>query len=131
MSLGKRLSIELSKMLIGGKKEYRLSFIGHSMGGLIIRAAIPHLKQFSQKFYSYISLSTPHLGYLYTPPPLTQAGLWVMNTWNKCDSIQELSMLDNSDIKETTLYKLSCNSGLDRFKKICLIGSSQDEYVPY
>ena len=46
-NLGKRLAIELSKILVGNKKDYRLSFIGHSLGGLIIRAAIPYIKQFS------------------------------------------------------------------------------------
>jgi alpha-beta hydrolase superfamily lysophospholipase len=43
----------------------RLSFIGHSMGGVIIRAALPHLKQFKKKMYSYMSLSSPHLGFIY------------------------------------------------------------------
>lgn len=43
----------------------RISFIGHSLGGLIIRAALPHLEEYKDKFYSYISLSSPHLGYMY------------------------------------------------------------------
>jgi hypothetical protein len=35
------------------------------------------------------------LGYLYTASKLVQAGLWLLNTWQKCDSIIELSMQDN------------------------------------
>ena len=40
-------------------------------------------------------------------------------------------MRDDSDFRNTTLYQLSSNSGLTHFKKICFIGSSQDDYVPY
>ena len=40
-------------------------------------------------------------------------------------------MKEHSDLRETTLYKLSKNGGLNDFKKLCFIGSSQDEYVPY
>jgi poly(3-hydroxyalkanoate) synthetase len=44
----------------------RVSFIGHSLGGLIIRAALPLLEaELKDKFYTYMSLSTPHLGYMY------------------------------------------------------------------
>lgn len=73
-----------------------------------------------------MSLSTPHLGYLYQPPTLIQAGLWIMNTWQKCDSIQEMSMRDHSDLRNTTLYKISKNESLKNFKKICFLSSSQD-----
>jgi triacylglycerol esterase/lipase EstA (alpha/beta hydrolase family) len=40
---GKRLALELKKILCHQISEYKLSFIGHSMGGLIIRSAIPEL----------------------------------------------------------------------------------------
>lgn len=40
----------------------RLSFVGHSMGGLIIRAALPRLKDFKDKMGTYMSFSSPHLG---------------------------------------------------------------------
>lgn len=69
------------------KGEFRLSFIGHSMGGLIVRAAIPELKQFEDKLYTYMSLSSPHLGYLYQSSTLIKAGLWILNTIHKCDSL--------------------------------------------
>ena len=42
-----------------------MSFIGHSIGGLIIRAALPHLAEYAPKFFTYISLGSPHLGYMY------------------------------------------------------------------
>lgn len=43
MLAGKRLAIEIKKILSNQIGQYRLSFIGHSLGGLIIRSAIPSL----------------------------------------------------------------------------------------
>jgi triacylglycerol esterase/lipase EstA (alpha/beta hydrolase family) len=40
----------------------RISFVGHSMGGLIIRAALPHLAKYRDKMGTYMSFSSPHLG---------------------------------------------------------------------
>jgi hypothetical protein len=34
------------------------------MGGLVVRAALPHLMSFRDQMYTYMSLGTPHLGYL-------------------------------------------------------------------
>jgi alpha-beta hydrolase superfamily lysophospholipase len=45
----------------------KISFIGHSMGGVIIRSALLHLKAFRDKFSVFISLSSPHLGYMFNP----------------------------------------------------------------
>jgi len=43
---------------------HRLSFIGHSLGGIIIRAALPYLEDYKELMYGYLSLGSPHLGYL-------------------------------------------------------------------
>lgn len=40
-------------------------------------------------------------------------------------------MRDDSNIRNTSLYKLSKNESLKDFSKICFMSSSQDEYVPY
>jgi len=93
--MGKRLAIEVTKYLELIKKDYKLSFIGHSMGGLIIRSALSFFgSTIIKNMHAYISICTPHLGYLYAPSRLVQAGLWLLNTWQKCDSIIELSMQD-------------------------------------
>ena len=39
--------------------------MGHSLGGVIIRAALPHLQEYSDKFHTFISFSSPHLGFMY------------------------------------------------------------------
>ena len=61
----------------------RISFIGHSLGGIIIRAALPHLEEFKDKFYTYMSLSSPHLGYMYNSSKLFDAGMWFFKKWRK------------------------------------------------
>ena len=61
--------------------------MGHSLGGLIIRSALTYLENVEDKLYTYISLSSPHLGYLYTPSTLIQAGLWFINVIQKVDSL--------------------------------------------
>jgi hypothetical protein len=57
------------------------------MGGIIIRSALTYIKNVESFLYSYISFSSPHLGYLYEPSPLVQAGLWFLNTWQKSQSL--------------------------------------------
>jgi len=74
---------------------------------LIIRAALPHLKEFSNKFHFYISLSTPHLGFLYTPSKLIDAGLWFLKKWKKSKCLDQFSLSDNTNLTETFFYKLS------------------------
>jgi hypothetical protein len=32
------------------------------MGGIIIRAALPHLSEFKERMHTFITLSSPHLG---------------------------------------------------------------------
>ena len=54
----------------------RITFIGHSLGTLLIRAAImrPQLKPHRSKFYTFLSLSGPHLGTLYNQSGLVNMG---------------------------------------------------------
>jgi len=40
----------------------RISFIGHSLGGIIIRTALPYLSNYKKLMFSYLTLSTPHIG---------------------------------------------------------------------
>ncbi len=72
--------------------------IGHSMGGLIIRSALPRLQKYKDKFHSFISFSSPHIGYAYSASKLVDAGLWLMNTMKKCISIEQMTMIDQPKI---------------------------------
>ena len=57
----------------------RISFLGHSLGGLIIRAALPHLEEYENKMYTFMTLSSPHLGYVYTKSKIIEAGIVLFN----------------------------------------------------
>jgi len=60
--MGEKLSNEVINFITENCPENtlgRLSFVGHSLGGLIIRASLPALEKFSDKMYTYISLSSP------------------------------------------------------------------------
>lgn len=95
----------------------RISFIGHSLGGLIIRAALPHLEEYSDKMFSYFSLSTPHLGYMYTSSKIIEAGIWILQKWRKSKCLTQLSMTDSKMIEDTFLYKLSISKVNNNKKK--------------
>ncbi|XP_007437094.1 protein FAM135A isoform X2 [Python bivittatus] len=111
----------------------KISFIGHSLGNLIIRSVLtrPRFRYYLSKLYTFLSLSGPHLGTLYNSSALVNTGLWFMQKWKKSGSLLQLTCRDHSDPRQTFLYKLSRKAGLQYFKNIILVGSLQDRYVPY
>ncbi|XP_025042544.1 protein FAM135A isoform X2 [Pelodiscus sinensis] len=111
----------------------KISFIGHSLGNLIIRSVLtrPRFKYYLNKLHTFLSLSGPHLGTLYNSSALVNTGLWFMQKWKKSGSLLQLTCRDHSDPRQTFLYKLSKKAGLHYFKNIVLVGSLQDRYVPY
>ncbi len=46
----------------------RLSFIGHSLGGVIARACLAHplMRRYHDRLWTYCSLGSAHLGYQYS-----------------------------------------------------------------
>ena len=111
----------------------RISFIGHSLGNLIIRSTVSHekFKPYVNKLYTYLSLSGPHLGTLYNSSGLINMGLWLMQKWKKSGSLLQLSLKDNADLYKTFLYKLSRKKTFEHFKNVLLVASPQDRYVPF
>ncbi|XP_063772850.1 protein FAM135A isoform X3 [Pseudophryne corroboree] len=111
----------------------RISFIGHSLGNLIIRSVLsrPRFKCYLAKLHTFLSLSGPHLGTLYNSSALVNTGLWFMQKWKKSGSLLQLTCRDHSDPRQTFLYKLSKKPGLEHFRNVILVSSLQDRYVPY
>lgn len=107
-----------------------ISFIGHSLGGLIIRAALPQLINLSDKFHLFLTLSTPHLG-ICEGSKLIRAGIWIMNYVKKADSLSELRLSDAKIPENTYLFKLSQAPGPDLFNHFALVSSPQDNYSPH
>lgn len=90
--------IESEIEYIGVENIERISFIGFSLGGIIIRAALPSLSKYKSKFYSYISLASPHLG-LKLNRKVIAAGIWFMKVFKSSKCIEQLNFDDHEDIK--------------------------------
>ncbi|KAL2340062.1 hypothetical protein Fmac_008002 [Flemingia macrophylla] len=96
--------------------DIRISFVGHSIGNLIIRSAIADsiMEPFLGHLHTYVSVSGPHLGYLYSSNSLFNSGLWFLKKLKGTQCIHQLTFTDDPDLQNTFLYKLS-----------------KDGYVPY
>ena len=73
--------------------------------------------------YTFMSLSSPHLGFMYNSNKIIDAGIWILKRWKKSISLQQLTMTDYKNIEQTFLYKLSLAKGLGWFKNVCLVSS--------
>jgi len=108
----------------------KISFVGHSLGGLVIRAALEYLEDFKEHFYTIMTLATPHLGYMHSNSRLLSIGMWAFSRVSKNPTISEMRLSDATNIKQCCLYKLSEKPGLNWFKNVIVMGSSQDSYSP-
>ncbi|KAF3707731.1 Protein FAM135B [Channa argus] len=120
--------IRLYNLTIG-----RISFIGHSLGNIIIRSVLtrPRFRCYLPKLHTFLSLSGPHLGTLYNSSTLVSTGLWLMQKLKKSGSLLQLTFRDHVDPRKTFLYLLSQKPGLQFFKNVVLVASPQDRYVPF
>jgi len=109
----------------------RLSFIAHSIGGLIVRAALPLLHEYSSKMFTFLTFSTAHVGYFLKNISLFHMGLRVLQSWRQSMCLAQLSMTDSPDPKETFLYRLSKTKGFEFFQNIVLVSCPSDQYGPF
>jgi pimeloyl-ACP methyl ester carboxylesterase len=109
----------------------KVSFIAHSLGGIIVRTALPYLEEHREKFSMFMTLSSPHLGYMFNSSTIIDAGMWFLKTWKKSLCLQQLRMSDESKLEDCFMYKLSQSKGLDAFQHIVLVSSYQDSYAPF
>ncbi|KAF3971766.1 hypothetical protein CMV_004676 [Castanea mollissima] len=117
----------------GSSRSIRLSFVGHSIGNLIIRTALAEsvMEPYLRNLYTYLSISGPHLGYLYSSNSLFNSGLWLLKKLKGAQCIHQLTLTDNPDLHNTFLYKLCKKRTLQNFRNVILLSSPQDGYVPY
>lgn len=116
----------------------RLSFVGHSLGGLVVRKALEHerLRELHHRCHVYVSLATPHLGttHLHHSSPLVATGMWAMTQWGRGTktSLRELALSDGllGDRTRSKVYALADNKVLSHFSRVILVSSPQDMYVP-
>ncbi|KAG7649960.1 putative protein alpha/Beta hydrolase [Arabidopsis thaliana] len=140
--MGQRLAQEVVSFLKRKKDRYarqghlksiKLSFVGHSIGNVIIRTAIADslMEPYRKYLHTYLSLSGPHLGYLYSTNSLFNSGLWLLKKLKSTQVIHQLTLTDDPDLRHTFFYKLCKQKTLENFKNIILLSSPQDGYVPY
>ncbi|KAG9444289.1 hypothetical protein H6P81_015629 [Aristolochia fimbriata] len=117
----------------GGYRDIKLSFVGHSIGNVIIRSSLADrvMEPYLKYLHTYMSLSGPHLGYLYSNNSLFNSGLWLLKKLKGPQCIHQLTMTDDPDLQNTFFYKLCKQKTLDCFKNMILLSSPQDGYVPY
>ncbi len=109
-TMGERLAKEVRnyvKEWFPNNTMQRLSFVGHSLGGLIIRAALPRLEEYKAAMHTYFTLSSPHLGCMYQSSTIVGAGMWLMKKWKKSLCLEQLAMTDSTDATGSFVYKLS------------------------
>lgn len=126
----KEIDILIKHKLVDGIN--KLSFVCHSMGGLIIRAALPKLQQYKSKMHTVFTYGTPHLGCCKSKSFQVRIGMAFLRKFKRDKSIIEVSLADhNNNYDEALLYKLSSYEGLNWFKHVIFAGSQQDHYCPY
>lgn len=101
------------------------------MGGIISRSCLKHLTEFSNQFGFFCSLSSPHLGYINGVDTKVKAGLWVIKKFKPVLSLNQLSMDDSKNRRNTLIYRLSQSGSLKKFRKIILLSSYEDSYVAW
>lgn len=71
-----------------GLNPSKISFIGHSLGNIIIRSAItrPQMKHLLPRLHTFLSLSGPHLGTLYNNSGLVNMGIVLCLVLRECYS---------------------------------------------
>lgn len=117
----------------GGLRSIKLSFVGHSIGNVIIRTALADsiMEPYLRFLHTYVSVSGPHLGYLYSSNSLFNSGLWLLKKLKSTQCIHQLTLTDDPDLQNTFFFKLCQQKTLENFKNIILLSSPQDGYVPY
>lgn len=72
----------------------KINFIGYSLGGVIIRASLKHLMQYSGMFNVMITLSTPHLGVTENRSCLVRTYTNMMKKFSKNKIFKEISLFE-------------------------------------
>ena len=103
----------------------QISFIGHSMGTIVIRAAIqcPVMEKYLNCLRTFVSLSGPHLGVADAESVRVSSALWVLSTLWQSTNIKQLRL------DTPFLHSLSATDNIGLFKHVILLSSEDDDFV--
>ena len=126
--MGKRLAREITAFIeyYTDRENIKISLIGHSLGGLIIRASLPYLKKYKKKFQTLITFGTPHLG-CSSNNFLVSTGLKILSKLKDYESVREMCIGDSHGFLE----KLSEKQSFEFFENVILVSAFNDGYVNY
>ncbi|VDM62994.1 unnamed protein product [Angiostrongylus costaricensis] len=111
----------------------RISFVAHSLGGVIVRAAVCRKdaeKWLTPRLHSLLTINTPHLGLAYVGRSVN-LGMQLMQWWKHSRSIQQLSLKDEVTYYESFLFRLSRQKTFGLFRRVLLVGTCGDTFVPF
>ena len=110
-----------------------VSFVCHSMGGIIARIAIRSdlLQPYREIFNSFTTLATPHLSLLLNNHQLMSSALSLYQSIYSSECIDQLFLRDHTDKRQCLLYHLAKDTTISYFKQIHLFASPQDQYVHF
>ena len=76
----------------GAQRVARLSFVAHSLGGLIVRASLAFapMRALVPKLHTLVTLASPHCGYLFSESRLLRSGLAMMQRWTNSTCLQQV-----------------------------------------
>ncbi|XP_021973836.1 protein FAM135B-like [Helianthus annuus] len=83
------------------------------------------MEPYHRYLHTYVSVSGPHLGYLYSSNSLFNSGLWLLKKLKNTRCIHQPTFTDDIDLENTFFYNLSKQKTLESFKNIILLSSPQ------
>jgi pimeloyl-ACP methyl ester carboxylesterase len=118
----------------------RISFIAHSLGGIVVRAMLAmadneftyckeFVRSYSSRLYTFVTLSTPHLGSLGNKKSLlVNSAMWFLRS-RGVQVLVQLSCQDHNDQNKTLMSFLARDTSITQFRHVILVGSEQDTFV--
>ncbi|CAI5478505.1 unnamed protein product [Closterium sp. Yama58-4] len=105
----------------------RLSFVGYSIGNLVVRAALADdsMRPYLPYLHLYLSFCGPHLGYMYHSNSLVTSGMWLLKRLDPSSLMRQLSFSDSLNVRDSCIYRLSQRQEWVNFKHIVLFASPQ------
>lgn len=72
----------------------KLSVVAHSLGGIIARTALSHplMHRYRDKFHTYCSLGSAHLGYQYSDNSFVDGGMWFLKKLKNSTALHQASL---------------------------------------
>lgn len=77
-----------------------------------------------------VTLASPHLGLSESENTLVNLGVWYLSKFDKVKNIKELNFQSVTN-EESFLMKLSKFDEIGWFKKVVIVSSSEDAFVPH